>query len=71
LFNTLEISILSDRCNFYFRIIGRDYIIENNQTQKNWYMAFESITDAKVEELLSLPKRITNANTRAKMKELF
>jgi hypothetical protein len=32
-------------------------------------MAFESITDAKVEELLSLPKRVTNANTRAKLKE--
>jgi hypothetical protein len=32
-------------------------------------MAFESITDAKVEELLSLPKRVTNANTRTKLKE--
>ena len=32
-------------------------------------MAFESITDTKVEELLNLPKRVANANTRAKLKE--
>jgi len=32
-------------------------------------MAFESITDMKVEELIKLPKRVTNANTRPKLKD--
>jgi hypothetical protein len=32
-------------------------------------MAFESITDTKVEELIKLPKRVTNANIRAKLKD--
>ena len=32
-------------------------------------MAFESITDVKIEELLQMPKRVTNPATRAKDKE--
>ena len=32
-------------------------------------MAFESINDAKIAELLRLPKRVTNSNARAKTKD--
>jgi hypothetical protein len=32
-------------------------------------MAFESITDNKIEELLKLPKRVSNPNIRAKLKD--
>lgn len=32
-------------------------------------MAFESLTDAKIEELLKLPKRVTNPTIRAKLQD--
>lgn len=32
-------------------------------------MAFESLTDDKIEELLKLPKRVTNPNIRAKLQD--
>ena len=32
-------------------------------------MAFESLTDKKVEELLKLPKKVTNPNIRAKLQD--
>jgi len=32
-------------------------------------MAFESMTDAKIQELIRLPKRVTNPNARAKNKD--
>ena len=32
-------------------------------------MAFESLTDDKIDELLKLPKRVTNPNIRAKLQD--